>query len=76
MGFLAPGELDRVWLLKYVDWGDFEIIGIYSSELAADTAKLDCQRRAPEDAKRRHSFFFVDEWELDADLKPHYFWED
>jgi len=75
MSFLAPGEIDRVWVLSRGDWGDTDLIGVYTTEKAAETAKVDCQRRDPSDAKRRRSMFVIDEFDLDKDLSPHYWWE-
>ncbi len=71
----TPGEIDRVWVLQYVDYDDSAVVGVYTTELAADTAKFDLQRRNADDLKRNHGRFFIDEMELDPDLKDKYWWE-
>ena len=67
--------IDHVWILTYVDYEDFDIIGVYTSGDDAAMAKATCQQRDPMDLRRRNSAFHISQHKLNPELLATYWWE-
>ena len=74
MSFLAPNEIDYVWIVSYVDWDDQQVIAVYTTEEAAQSARAALLAR--DERARTRNLIKITPCNLDPDLEPHYWWED